>query len=96
MHELEVFLLVAIGAIGLLLIILLHKITILKKQTDDIIKEVKAYVAYVTEQTEEEIAPQSVQNQSHTASLYGKIPQNISKEEAQNHIIQAVLGEYFP
>ena len=73
---------------GVLLIILLQKITTLKKQTDDIIKEVKAYVAYVTEETEEEvICPEQLESRVHRKN---------SRDEVQSHIIQAVLGEYFP
>ena len=81
MKELEILLLVAILAMGVLLIILLQKITILKKQTDDIIKEVKSYLDYVLEEPEETIQ---------------KSVDTTSKEEQQNRIIQAVLGEYFP
>ena len=81
MKELEILLLVAILAMGVLLIILLQKITILKKQTDDIIKEVKSYLDYVLEEPAETIQ---------------KSVDRASKEEQQNHIIQAVLGEYFP
>ena len=81
MKELEILLLVAIVAMGVLLIILLRKITILKKQTDDIIKEVKSYLDCVLEEPEE---------------LQQKPQVGVSKEEQQNRIIQAVLGEYFP
>ena len=81
MKELGILLLVAIIAMGILLIILLQKITILKKQTDDIVKEVKTYITYVLEEPEEK-------------SL--KPEDRASREDAQNKLIQAVLGEYFP
>lgn len=81
MKELEILLLVAIVAMGILLIILLQKITILKKQTDEIVKEVKSYLACVLEEPEETIETRT---------------DRASKEEQQNRIIQAVLGEYFP
>jgi hypothetical protein len=81
MKELEIMLLVAIIAMGVLLIILLRKITILKKQTDDIIKEVKNYLDCVLEEPEEPVHNKKV---------------NSDKDERQNRIIQAVLGEYFP
>lgn len=81
MKELEIALLVAIVAMGVLLIILLQKITILKKQTDDIIKEVKSYLDFVLEDTKEDIV---------------MLKENPKKEELQNNIIQAVLKEYFP
>lgn len=96
MKELGILLLVAIAAMGILLIILLQKITILKKQTDDIVKEVKAYVAYVTEETDEETAEPNTRLQKQVLPVGGKVQGMSSKEEAQNHIIQAVLGEYFP
>ena len=84
MKELEILLLVAIVVMGILLIILLQKITILKKQTDEIVTEVKNYLEYVWEETEKtENAERCSTNRS-------------GKEEAQNRIIQAVLGEYFP
>lgn len=56
MKELEILLLIAIVAMGVLLIILLQKITILKKQTDEIIKEVKSYLECVLEEPEQEVA----------------------------------------
>ncbi|MBQ8626449.1 MAG: hypothetical protein IJ419_09855 [Agathobacter sp.] len=96
MKELGILLLVAITAMGILLIILLRKITILKKQTDDIVKEVKAYVAYITEEVEEESTEQNIRLQKQAFPAGGKIQGIPSKEETQSHIIQAVLGEYFP
>ena len=81
MKELEIMLLVAIVAMGVLLIILLRKITILKKQTDDIIKEVKNYLDCVLEEPEE--------------TPYVK-KEKSGRDEQQNRLIQAVLGEYFP
>lgn len=95
MKELGILLLAAIAAMGILLIILLQKITILKKQTDDIVKEVNAYVAYVTKETEEEEI-QSAPAVTPEKAERGRLSENISKEEAQSRIIQAVLGEYFP
>ena len=71
-------------AMSILLIILLRKITILKKQTDDIVKEVKSYLECVLEEPEE-VESQRVKMESFK-----------EKEERQNRIIQAVLGEYFP
>lgn len=87
MRELGILLLVAIAAMGVLLIILLHKITILKKQTDDIVQEVKAYVAYVTTEAEGE---------TNIEGPISKVQAQFRKEEAENCIIQTVLGEYFP
>ena len=95
MKELGVLLLIAIIAMGILLIILLQKITILKKQTDDIIKEVKTYVAYITEEADESSVEKSPL-QSSSKTVGSRFQGICSREEAQNGIIQAVLGEYFP
>ena len=81
MKELEILLLMAIVAMSILLIILLQKITILKKQTDEIIKEIKGYLDCVL------MEPEESEN---------KRPSKKENEELQNRIIQAVLGEYFP
>lgn len=85
MEKLDVLFLVAIAVMGILLIILLRQISILKKQADEIVREVKAYVAYVTEEPEAPVN-QASQNQ----------PEKEKNEEEQSRIIQAVLGEYFP
>jgi len=79
MKELSILLLVAILAMGILLMILLHKITTLKKQTDDIVQEVKAYVAFVTAEPAQET----------------RMSEHTSRDEKESQIIQAVLGEYF-
>ena len=52
----------------------------IKREMDRIAKEVTNYVSYVTEDTNEIM----------------KIEEKKEKEEAQNRLIQAVLGEYFP
>ena len=73
-----------IAVMGVLLIVLLQKITILKKQTDDIVKEVKSYLECVLEDSDQEITKTSQEERFQ------------GKEEQQNRIIQAVLGEFFP
>ncbi len=85
MKELEILLFLAITAMVILLIILLQKITILKKQADDIVDEVRAYVTYIVEDSETE----------ETQNIHKKEVQS-GKEEQQNRLIQAVLGEFFP
>lgn len=87
MKELDVLLLVAIAAMGVLLMILLRQITILKRQTEEIVQEVKAYVAYVMEDSAGQATEVPAQKEL-------EIRQN--NEDAQSRIIQAVLGEYFP
>lgn len=81
MKELEIILLVAIAAMGILLIILLQRITILKKQTDDIVKEVKSYLDFILEDVQIEET---------------KKVKDTGREELSNTIIQSVLKEYFP
>lgn len=68
---------------GILMLFFLLRINNLKKQVDNIVKEVKAYLTFIEEEELEEVAP---------------IQKNvkISKEEAENHLIQSVLQEYFP
>ncbi len=104
MEELEVLLLMAIAAMGILLIVLLHKITILKKQTDDIVREVKTYVTYITEESEADTEPNaSISDYNVLSKRFGQasvqaagVGGQANKEELESNIIQAVLGEYFP
>ena len=81
---------------GILMILFLRKLTQMKRQVEEITREVTNYISYITEDMEEvqmlETANKSLLHQ-----------QNISKEtekkemeEAQNRLIQAVLQEYFP
>ena len=70
---------------GILMLICLQKITRLKKQIDLITKEVKQYLAFLEEDMEEEHFPQKREGS-----------EKISKDEAESHLIQAVLTEFFP
>lgn len=69
---------------GILMLFFLLQINKLKKQVDNIIKEVKAYLTFIEEEAELEDLSQPQKNVK------------ISKEEAENHLIQSVLQEYFP
>lgn len=71
---------------GVLMIILLQKLTQMKKQVDEIIREVTSYISYITE-AEQEV--QTEEKKNRRVVIKGK-------EEEQNRLIQAVLGEYFP
>ena len=71
--------------LGILMMIFLHKINQIKKQVDNITKEVKAYLSFIEEDIGQEV--QSVKKER---------TMKISKDEAENHLIQAVLKEYFP
>ena len=78
---------------GILMIIFLQKLTQMKKQVDEITQEVMNYISYVTEDMAEEDFAES--------KISGKLEKTVEmvnkKEnaEAQNRLIQAVLGEYF-
>jgi len=81
---------------GILMILFLRKLTQMKRQVEEITREVTNYISYITEDMEE------VQTLE-TANKLLLHQQNISKEtekkemeEAQNRLIQAVLQEYFP
>lgn len=73
---------------AILMIVFLQKLTQMKKQIDNITKEVTQYISYVTEDLEEE--------ETKTVPPIGQNQLNKKQEEAQNRLIQAVLGEYFP
>lgn len=73
--------------LGALMLFFLRKQTEMKKQIDEIVKEVTNYLSYVTEETEEELEKEK--QMINTSQIK-------EKEEAQSRLIQAVLGEYFP
>jgi len=75
-------LLLAQAVLGVGLILLLQKIGKMKKQMDEITKEVKNYLSYIMDSEEEN-------GGEHRESKN-------SDDEVQNSIIQAVLGEIFP
>lgn len=88
--------------ISVLVIILLRKMTQMKKQVDEIIKEVKEYVTFITEMPEEEIDEKvneqiTYRQNSDVKNLkQNQTGKKMDKDEAQTRLIQAVLGEYFP
>ena len=71
----------------ILMIVFIQKLNQMKKQIDIITKAVSQYISFVTDDIEEE---QKIE-MSVSPKLVEKKP-----EEAQNRLIQAVLGEYFP
>ena len=72
---------------GVFMLIFLRRLTEMKKQIDSITKEVTNYISYITE--EMEILPEEEIQVTKGNAIK-------EKEEAQNRLIQAVLGEYFP
>lgn len=73
-------------AMGVLMIVFLQKLNQMKEQVDEITKEVTNYISYITEDLEEEAKKEE------TSTIGTKKKQN---EDAQNRLIQEVLGEYF-
>lgn len=78
--------------IGILMIVFLQKLTQMKKQVDDITKEVTAYISYITEEMNEELEEYP---QEKNIILDQNGTEKSKKDEDQNRLIQAVLGEYF-
>ena len=69
--------------LGIFMVILLQKLTQMKKQVDEIVREVNAYITYITENVDE-------------GTRSEKMKEKKQKEELQNQLIQSVLGEFFP
>ena len=89
-------------ALIVLIITLLRKMLQMKKQVDEIIKEVQTYVAFITEETEDEMNENvdkqiaDRQNTSVKNLKQNQTGKEVDKDVAQTRLIQAVLGEYFP
>lgn len=100
MFRLEILFLMQ-AAMGILMIVFLQKMIQIKKQIEDIVKEVKEYITFITEETEEQ-SQSEISNLSSCAFESTQTSKNRvtikkeDKEEAQTRLIQAVLGEYFP
>lgn len=77
---------------GILMIVFLQKLTQMKKQVDDITKEVTAYISYITEEMNEELEEYPKEK---NIILNQNGMEKSKKDEDQNRLIQAVLGEYF-
>ena len=84
-------------AIGILMIIFLLKISRIQKKIDKVIKEVESYISFIAEE-EEAISEQKMERvrggQAERRPVRKMTKQE--KEDAQNKLIQSVLGEYFP
>lgn len=89
MLRLELLFLMQI-VMGGILIILLIKMMQIKKQVEDVIKEIQGYIAFVTEEIEEE---EPARKEVQPKVVIGKSKE--SQDELQNKLIQSVLGEYF-
>lgn len=81
---------------GVLMIVFLQKLTQMKKQVDEITKEVMNYISYVTEDMEEDLQETFSTKKEHPREEKSpEIMNQKEREDAQNRLIQAVLGEYF-
>ena len=74
---------------GIVMVIFLQKIVQIKRQIDDISKEVMRYISYVTEEAEQEFHENLQEENEKNRPKRGK-------DIEQNSLIQAVLGEFFP
>lgn len=81
---------------GILMIFFLRKLTQMKKQVDEITKEVTNYISYITEEMEDVEAAVSERESMPKEQNIRKEQGKSAREESQNHLIQAVLQEYFP
>ena len=73
-------------AMGLLMIVFLQKQIQIKKQIDNITKEINDYLTYIANEESENI---------NSEMIFEKKEKNM-RESAQNQLIQSVLSEYFP
>lgn len=85
-------------AMGILMIVFIQKLSKIKKQIDEITTEVKNYISFITEEIQEEVQEShSIEEKNNFLEKPKETtPKILTKEEAQNSLIQAVLGEYFP
>lgn len=97
MFRIEWLFLMQLG-LGVLMLVFLRKLMQMKKQVDEITKEVTNYISYITEELEEEpVAEEFLEKKEQkTEKTVPKVTSKKEREMAQNQLIQAVLGEYFP
>ena len=87
MFRLEWLFLVQV-ALGMIMLIILHKTNKIEKQIDEIKAEVKNYILFVTEDTDDAI--------KETYNIEEKKRFREKKEDVESRLIQSVLREYFP
>ena len=84
--------------LGIMMIIFLQKLLQMKKQVDEIVKEITNYISFVIE-NEEKSATEDVFFEKQKSELTENMQKRGYKkveENAQNQLIQAVLGDFFP
>ncbi len=82
---------------GVGLLVLLQRMSGIKKQVDEVTKEVKNYISFVMEDEGDKTLDNSFVNayEEDISSIQShKLKQK--SDEAQSSLIQAVLGEIFP
>lgn len=94
MWQLNILLLIEL-VVGAGILILLYKISIMKKRVDDITKEVEKYISFVIE--DEETKMDDGKNPEDKGVLVGRnLRKDLTNDEARSSLIQSVLGEIFP
>lgn len=71
--------------LGMIIVLLLHKVCKLKVQVDEITKEVKDYISFI------------IEDEASSETDTPKNPGDVKSGDAmQSSLIQSVLGEFFP
>lgn len=85
-------------SMGILMVILLQKLIQMKKQVDGIIQEVTNYITFITENEEKSVSEDVFFEKQKSNMIQNSVKTGSIKEleNAQNQLIQAVLGEFFP
>ena len=84
-------------AMGVAMIVLLQKLMQMKRQIDEVTREVMNYISYITEEMEKEDLEEDylTKKEVSTEKRASEGRKGVENAEAQNHLIQAVLGDYF-
>ena len=88
--------------LGIIMFVLWIQFMQMKRMVEKIIKEIEAYISFVTEEAEvedvsiEKNIKKSLTDEKVLAPENKRINKRQSKDDAQTQLIQAVLGEYFP
>ena len=94
MWQLNILLLVEV-VIGAGILILLYKISRMKKQVDEITREVEHYISFVMED-EGTNMDCDIKVEDKEVSTRKNIKKTLTNDEAKSSLIQAVLGDIFP
>lgn len=81
---------------GGLMIIFLRKQMQMKRQLDEMTREVTNYISYITEDVVEESHEGTREDMQIIERRSKEHKKEKDIDDAQNRLIQAVLGEYFP